>query len=142
MKNICFYKIKVNGTRNTCYALVKMIPVHNSKKEIIFRSGTRKKYTLIFTGSCYDNIDFNTTKQLGLEPFFDDENKNIEEGDFWKMPLENKSLVLNADIYCNTLNLKSPNKINYKHYKNGEIITDKCPEDIYIKEEDYIKKGE
>lgn len=132
MANLCLYKIKVNARKKACYALIDMMPLYDWDKEILLEEGTDDDYTIIFTGGCKWGVDYATKKIEGLKPFTEEELDAVRDGDHWGYPLRDKSLALNADIYCNSKDIGDSRKPVYEHYSCGKKINDKCPEDINI----------
>ncbi len=130
MANICYYKIKVKGSRKSCYKLIDMMPVYSGEIVIIDELGSDKDYSLIFEGSCKNEIDAYTKKHKNISSLSKDKINNIKDGDYLDYPLSEKSLLLKVEILCNTLSEDGFNK--YFHYNKGNSIKDKCPDELEI----------
>ena len=133
MANICFYKIKVKGTKAACFALVDMMPLYSGEKEYISQEGTDDDFTLVFTGDCKWSVSAYTKKQEGLVPYTAEEIANVQDGDGWEICLEDKSLLLGCEIFCNSKDIDDYCYAMYEHYKNGIEIKDECPKELHIK---------
>ena len=133
MANICLYKIKVNGSKKACYALINMMPLYSGDKYIIREEGSDDDYTSVFTGDCKWSVDSYTKYVDGLMPYTKEELDKIEDGDGWNYPLINKSLLLDCDIYCNSKDIDDYCYAIYSHYNRGIEINDECPKELHIK---------
>lgn len=133
MANICIYKVMVKGRKRACYALVDMMPLYTSDKEMLIEEGTEEDFTLVFTGDCKWYPDAYTKAVENLAPFTEEELSNVKDGDYWNLPLLQKSLALGCDIYCNSKDIDAGGKAYYEHYYRGLIINDECPKEIHIK---------
>lgn len=133
MANICLYKIKVNGNKRACYALIDMMPLYSGEKYIIREEGSDDDYTLVFTGDCKWSVDCYTKYVDGLKPYTKEELDKVEDGDGWDYPLINKSLLLDCDIYCNSKDIDDLCYAIYSHYNRGIEIFDECPKELHIK---------
>ena len=133
MANICLYKIKVKGTKTACYALVNMMPLYSWEKEYLSEEGTDEDYTLVFSGACKWSVDAYTSKQKGLVPYTSEEIENVQDGDGWEICLEDKSLLLGCEIFCNSKDIDDYCYSSYEHYDKGKQIFDECPKELHIK---------
>ena len=133
MANICLYKIKVKGTKASCYALVNMMPLYSWEKEYLSADGTEEDYTLVFSGACKWSVSAYTKKQKDLVPYTPEEIASIQDGDGWDICLEDKSLLLGCEIFCNSKDIDDYCYADYEHYKNGQQIFDECPKELHIK---------
>lgn len=134
MANICLYKIRVKGTKAACYALVNMMPLYSWEKEYVDEEGTEDEYSLLFTGACKWGVDCYTSVDKSLTvPYTPEQIAKIEDGDGWGIPLQQKSMLLNCEIFCNSKDIDDPCWAIYEHYDKGEVILDDCPQELHIK---------
>lgn len=134
MANICLYKIIVKGTKNACYALVNMMPLYSGEKEYVEENGTDDEYQLLFTGDCKWSVNAYTSWNNTLTaPYSPDEIANIQDGFGWNIPLKQKSMLLNCEIFCNSKDIDDCCRATYEHYNKGEEVHDECPKELHIK---------
>ena len=133
MANICLYKIKVKGTKAACYALVNMMPLYSWEKDYLSEEGTDEDFTLVFSGACKWSVSAYTTKQEGLVPYTTAEIEAVEDGDGWHICLQDKSLLLGVDLYCNSKDIDDSCWSVYEHYNKGKEVYDDCPKELHIK---------
>ena len=133
MANICLYKIKVRGTRDACYALINMMPLYSWEKEILSEEGTDADCTLVFTGACKWGVHAYTSKRQGLTPYTPEQVAAVKDGDGWDICLEDKSLLLSCELWCNSKDIDDYCYSDYEHYNKGERIFDECPKELHIK---------
>ncbi len=142
MANICLYKVKVKGTKKACYKLVHMMPLYSSEKEYISEEGSDDDFTLVFSGDCKWSVHYRTTPQKDLVPFTEEEIDKIQDGDGWEYTLQDKSLLLNCEIFCNSKDIDDVSYACYDHYNRGVEIFDECPKELHIKRgRDYDADG-
>ena len=133
MANICLYKIKVVGRKRACYALIDMMPLYSGDKDIVFEDGTDEEYSLIFTGDCKWHVDAYTQALTNPQPFTPEELDAVSDGQYWQVPILQKSILLDCDIMCNSKDIDAGGKAYYEHYNRGVVINDECPKEIHIK---------
>ncbi|MBR4026089.1 MAG: hypothetical protein IKJ01_00840 [Lachnospiraceae bacterium] len=133
MANICLYKIKVKGTQTACHKLVHMMPLYSWEKEELYSEGTESDFTLIFLGACKWSVDCYTEKVKDIKPFTEEELNKIEDGDGWNYTLQDKSILLNCEIFCNSKDIDDCCYASYVHYNKGKQIFDECPKELHIK---------
>lgn len=134
MANICLYKIRVKGTKAACYALVNMMPLYSWEKEYVDEEGTDDEYSLLFTGACKWGVDCYTSWDKELTtPYTAERIAKIQDGDDWGIPLQQKSMLLNCEIFCNSKDIDDPSWSVYEHYDKGVVINDECPKELHIK---------
>lgn len=133
MANICLYKIKVKGSKKACYKLVDMMPLYSGEKEYISEEGTDEDFTLVFTGDCKWSVDCYTKFEKDLKPYTEEELDKVSDGDGWNYPIQNKSTLLNCEIFCNSKDIDDVGYAYYQHYDKGVEIFDECPKELHIK---------
>lgn len=133
MANICMYKIKVIGKQRACYAFIDMMPSYSYEKEILDESGTEDNYELILRGDCKWSVHSYTSSMENPQPFTDEELNSIQDGDHWDKTLQDKSILLNCEIFCNSKDIDDSCWAEYEHYNRGKIIHDECPKELHIK---------
>ncbi len=133
MANICLYKIKVKGTKQACYALVNMMPLYSYEKIYLSEEGTDADFTLVFSGDCKWSVDSYTMPLENPVPFTEEELNRVEDGSYWGMPLQQKSILLNCEIFCNSKDIDASSYAQYEHYDKGRVIHDECPKELHIK---------
>ena len=125
MDNLCLYKIKVKGSRLACKKLLEMMPIFQGEKETILEEGSNDDYTLVFSGNCEVDINYNTDDFGIIESFSEEE---IEGEDYFEFSLEDKALLLGVEIFCNTKNMY--NVEQFYHYNKDFEILGESPEDL------------
>lgn len=133
MANICLYKILVKGRKKACYKLIDMMPLYSSEKYIVREEGTDEKYELVFTGDCKWSVDSYTSRDLELEIYNDERLDAINDGDGWGIPLQQKSFVLDCEIFCNSKDIDDSSWSVFVHFNKGKEIHDECPKELHIK---------
>ena len=153
MNKQCLYKIKVKGTKNSCYGVMKMTPSYLKEKVVTYEYGTDMEYTLIFEGDCKYCIDLKTSELFPYCDYLFELFDEIKRGEYdgllndykYNVSLGYISEGLCCEIWCSmyanndytnrilTTN-PHPNFI-YRHYIKGLDIFDDCPDDILFKEE-------
>lgn len=140
MANICYYKIKANGKKTECQKLIDMMPLYSGEKEIIKEEGDKDNYSLTFTGSCKWDVDAYTEKHNNLKQLSEEDIINIKDGDYWDYPIVEKSILLNLDILCNTLDEEEESL--FLHYNKGKKINDTCPEELEMNYESLFEEDD
>lgn len=135
MANICVYKIKVRGTETACYRLVDMMPLYCGETEYLSEEGSSDDFTLIFKGDCKWSVDAYTSPLSDPQPLSINEIEAITHGDHWDVTLQDKSILLGCEIFCNSMDVDDSFEPIYEHYNKGEVIYDECPEELYIDNE-------
>ena len=134
MANICLYKIRVKGTKAACYALVNMMPLYSWEKEYMDEEGTDDEYSLLFSGACKWGVDCYTSWDKALTaPYTAEQVEKIQDGDGWGIPLQQKSMLLNCEIFCNSKDIDDASWSVYEHYDKGVVVNDECPKELHIK---------
>ena len=133
MSNICLYKIKVKGRKRACYALVDMMPLYSGEKEYLREEGTDDDFELVFMGDCKWSVDSYTTRMKNPAPFTDEELNAVQDGDHWDKTLQDKSVLLDCEIWCNSKDIDDSCWALFDHYNRGKIVRDECPKELHIK---------
>ena len=157
MADICKYKIKVHGRKNSCYAFLGSTSTLD-EREIIKEFGDENDYTLVFKGCCKWAInmychDFKGTKPVVLPDDFEEAYSQAEDK-YWYHSVQERSEMFQVEVWCNsgspetfessiaeilesgevTLEeLKEDEECTpymYEHYNCGKEIWDDMPDDI------------
>lgn len=143
MANICMYKIKVIGRKQACYAFIDMMPSYSYEKEIIDESGTDDNYELLLRGDCKWSVSAYTSAMQDPKPFTQEELDAVQDGDHWDKTLQDKSVLLDCEIFCNSKDIDDSCWAIYEHYNKGKTIYDDCPKELHIKRgRDYDNGGD
>jgi hypothetical protein len=106
MANICFYKVKIKGKKNACYALYGSMACY-SDKWIESESGTFDDYTMIIQGDCKWGVDCYCKLWDGEYPvpIPTDPQAAYQEGEdkYWYRFLEERSAMFEVEVWCNSL---------------------------------------
>ena len=133
MANVCKYKIKVNGTKISCLALVNMMPLYCGEKEILSVNGTDECFSMTFSGDCKWSVDAYTQKHKNLSSLSKEEIEQINDGMYWDYPLSEKSLMLNCEIFCVSADIDEETMWPYhEHYINGERNDENFPMELEL----------
>lgn len=134
MANICLYKIKLKGSKKACEAFMYVMPSYGMDFEIFIEEGTEDNYTLGFTGDCKWSVSAYTSTHDDVELLTEDILNDYEKLDkYYYYPLEEKSVLFNLEIFCNSKDIDDGGYAYYEHYKDGKRIFDECPKELHIK---------
>ena len=138
MAEICYYKIKVKGTKDACRAFVYTMPTIFYKKKLMHSEGTDNEFCLTFLGDYKNYIDWHTTPLNNPQKLTDEEIKNIIDFDYWQLPMRERATLLDCEVFCSSGCFwvgcdDIDGEVEYIHYdKNGQKIHDECPDELKI----------
>ena len=136
MANICIYKIKVKGRKLACEALMAMMPLFTADIDIFLEEGTEDDYTIGFSGDCKWSVDSYCSPLVSPGPWDDArirEAMNKPDASDWYYTIQDKSILLDCEIFCNSKDIDSSTWAYYEHYNRGKRIFDECPKELHIK---------
>lgn len=124
MANFCDYEVRVNGTKQAAYLVMKTMPVLDYL-DVEKETGTEEKYEIRLVGNCKWSVNFETDDSyneghidfLGLpEEVLD----SVSE-EYQNFSLRAKSQVFGCEILVHYWSEESGFD-QFDHYKNGECI--------------------
>lgn len=138
MANICLYKIMVKGTEKACNFLAEAMPQYNDSFEILTEEGTPEDFTLVFQGDCKWSVDAYTKPMADPKPWTEAELDATDPYDHWCTTLKDKSILLDCEILCVSMDIDDGEEPLYEHWNRGQLIYGSdFPEIIEITADDY-----
>lgn len=138
MANICLYRIQVKGTEKACRFLTEAMPQYCDSFEILDEYGTPDDFTLSFQGDCKWSVDAYTEDMNDPKPWTEAELDAADPYDHWGTTLKDKSILLNCEIWCASMDIDDGVEPDFEHWKRGNLIYGgDWPELIDISPEDF-----
>ena len=125
MANICYYEIRVKGSKKSAEIFFRMMPAYNDRY-IEYENGTDDDYTIMICGDCKWSLDSYCRDDGNLSFNLDDidekdiENVNIERDDYY-LTIGRKSQILHLEIQAYSWSSDS-DFAQFEHYVNGKLI--------------------
>jgi hypothetical protein len=135
MANICFYKVKIKGKRNACYAFFGSMSAFD--KWILSEEGTEDETILVIEGNCKWDVDSYCRPWKGDFPVQipnDHEDARDEaENKYWYYTVQQRSKMFNVEVWCNSYDEGFEDMI-YELLSDDEDFIDAYEIDDFIRE--------
>lgn len=135
MANVCNYEIHIKGSKKAALYFVDMMPSYCRDKEIIHEEGTDNEYIVWMIGDCKwgldayceENPDAAAEVADDLERLTEEDIRNMDTGNYWDLPMQQKSEVLGVEVLAHSWSRDSEFD-KFDHYLNGELVSSAlCP---------------
>ncbi len=138
MANICEYKVKVKGKKNSCYAFYGSMPKCEDSN-ILIEDGSDELYMMLFTGGCKWDVDAYCEHWKGDFPVIlpEDPDEAMDEANekYMYRTVRERSKMFEVEVWCLSSDEGGSFIDLLDHYINGESAEGDCHRELQGLEE-------